>query len=503
MPADFNDPTNVTAIQEELRSPGVTVQKLMEYANGQSQAVPSWLALMELNRRKQISETARASEAPQSSVKDQTVNALLGRQNQVNPAAGIAGINPAAAPRMVNPAAAPAGMNPAAAPQMVNPAARPQPVQAAEGGLMSIPVDMFQTQNYAGGGIVAFARGGSSDDYVETPGGLNVLRSEIDDEMSTKKVSDLADRPSYTLGGQKIQGPRSFEAIRAEMSGDTEEPENLTPEQLYARRKQIQKMAGVSEDPYAEAKAARQKYEERQQKGYEGQGLERLLAQMNAFAQADPTKGFGVQMSKGAEASAALEKEQNALRDKQELAAIEFKQNMAKEEDARRRGDAAAVEAAQEAQRKNQMEYAKLQNQIDQTASSIMNAETAAAKLPIDIYNAQSMAAYHQGMVGAKPTQEDRALEKVRASLNADPKIKALAKQLETMEPSSPEYNNILDEVYRLSMPYYKQAGVEPPEKPEPSGIVPPAKKQGFWANLLGYGSPAPTKAVPFDQLPK
>jgi hypothetical protein len=146
---------NLVEVQTALQNPSVQLADLMKYANGSSAEVPAYLALGELNRRKQLEATKTAFNATPPTVKDQLTNA----PPAVNPTAAPTGIAPTGAPQLASAVAAPPRMNPVAAPaNQVNPVAIPQ--MAAEGGLMSIPTPhMFHPESYATGGIVAFAAG--------------------------------------------------------------------------------------------------------------------------------------------------------------------------------------------------------------------------------------------------------------------------------------------------------------------------------------------------------
>lgn len=505
---------NLIEIQSTLQDPTrVTTQDLMKYANGANPEVPSFLALIELNRRKQIEQTAQQFEQPQGTVKDQTINALMGRQ-QVNPAAAPQGINPAAMQRQVLPGQAPQGVNPAA-----------QPVQAAEGGLMTIPVNnMFKAKNYATGGIVAFARGGQPEDrYVETPGGLNVLESELPEE---ERRPAYPERARYKLGSQEILGPRSQEEILAglpaiaQMQG--KRPGEMTPEQAYQREKEIQKLAGVSEDPYADVKKRQAEIEARQAEARKGDAIDRLLAQAEAFATADPTKGFGYQGAIASKASRTLEAEQRAIREKQDALNLDMARNMAKEEDARRRGDAGAVRSAMEQNKKDQHEYDKLQMEFDklnmsryETAGKIRANELAETKLPIDIFGAEtqrrsseSLADYHRRMAdiseATKPTSEETMFNKIMARVNQDPEIKALGGRLKDMDPGSEEYAMIQQAMYNKLKTYF--AGHPEMLPPQPEQMLPttPAKKgssfEEWFRNAGSWGWMPGAKAAPPSQ---
>ena len=137
---------------------------LVKYAGGSDPAIPTWMASAEISRRNKLQETAKSFQQSASTpVMAQWAQQLLNpSQAAVNPAAPPQQVDPTQAPPQVNPAQPQGQVNPAAPPPQVNPAA-PQPgqppVTAAEGGLMSIPVDLYHADNFATGGIVAFAEG--------------------------------------------------------------------------------------------------------------------------------------------------------------------------------------------------------------------------------------------------------------------------------------------------------------------------------------------------------
>ena len=112
---------NLIQIQEEIKN--LPLRDVMDYANGKNPQVPPYVALGELNRRRQLEETAKASQAqPQSTVKQQVESSLLqGSQFANNPTTPPQIANPTQAPQMGAPTQAMRGANPAAAPQQVNP----------------------------------------------------------------------------------------------------------------------------------------------------------------------------------------------------------------------------------------------------------------------------------------------------------------------------------------------------------------------------------------------
>lgn len=470
---------------------------------------------------------------------------------------------------------------------------------------MTLPVRHFKSSNYAGGGIVAFGDPdlNPDEDQVVKDRAEYIARHskkppatggpDASYDIKNSGVIPVPDLPLYTEQNPNLRGPhvnpieapapiyeRRFEQPQPEAGLPAlgpklaplavQKPEDLTREQAYAGIKQSQALAGVAQDPYAEVKKRQDALEARQLAEYERGGIDRLLAQATAFATADPAKGFGIAAAQSSAASRALEKEQNALRTQQETAAIAARTATAKEEDARARGDAAAIESAVAERQKAQAEYAKLvqqQNKIEidmgtmqntaqhyrdqaeiqresnritdayhqgslslEEAKNRINAALASgqldyhvAKLAVDKLEAENkathlinegnywkgMVAYHDRMAGVseatKPTKEDKELATVEKLINADPRIKELAKSLNPATgaiPGSAEYANVLEQMRQLSLPYYKKHNITPPE---PANVAPPPPapvKKGFFESLFGSSAPA-TKAVPFDQLPE
>lgn len=135
---------NLVQINERLKD--LPMQVVQQYANGMNPEVPPYLALGELQRRelsqKQMATAQGAQQGPQPSVKE-----------QVEQKAGLMQLQQMQQQQMQQqprgPMPAPAGV-----PQ---PEAQPEAIMA-RGGLAGIPVrrDMFE---YAGGGIIAFAKG--------------------------------------------------------------------------------------------------------------------------------------------------------------------------------------------------------------------------------------------------------------------------------------------------------------------------------------------------------
>lgn len=511
---------NLIQVQTDLQSPSIQDKDLIKYANGENPQVPAFLALMEMSRRKQIEEGAQSYDASnQKTIKDQLTSALMSPTQLQGGLGGLpAGqVNPAAAPPGVNMGIASPGINPAAAPQQVDPTMAPsQPdtgpfpaITAAHGGLMSLPVNHFNQSSYAGGGIVAFAGGGvpsyagPDGSFVQGPGGMYIPKEEA--QPAPAQAPEAGSYQGILAGLPQVQ-PTTTPA-----------PEELSREQVYEGIKQNQRLAGVSEDPYAEVKKRESALEARQQKAYEQGGLDRLLAQLSAFAKADPAKGFGYAGAVSAEASQVLEREQQALRDKQESAQIEFHKGLAKEEDGKRRGDATAIQSGLDSQRKAQEDYAKLMQQqqkigVDQqtVAANIFHTqESAKTQREATAENA----AYHKAALG-KPTREEflanlaktdpdtfrlvqgqgkagvLTFEEALKIVNAD-KMNAIGKTEEQKLEMAQRY---LDAQERLR----KTGSTTDTNKPAAAAT----DDRSWYERTFGSSKPA-SKTVSFDQLPK
>lgn len=593
------EPLNLIQVQSRLQDPlTITNQDLLRYANGSNPEVPSFLALIEMNRRKQIEDTtSEFQSANVPSVKDQLAKSLTSptmtgsnKMMQVDPTnAPIGIIDPT---KMAMPVQQTA--NPMTLPPQVDMTAQPAALmQAARGGLMSLPTNHFKASSYAGGGIIAFNTGNAvkDEEYRSDPFGAMTqeqrdARRNIDGltlaqerdqaglvasaQQIPRYYSPQATQQALAQSGQTLQdegaaaavaarnappAPSRLEGILAALPKQQDlgitKPQPLTPEQAFENIKRSQQLAGVSADPYAEAKKRQEALEARQLAEYQRGGIDRLLAQAEAFATADPAKGFGYAAAASSTASRALEKEQNALRTQQENAGIEFQKSMAKEEDAKARGNATAIASAVEERKKSEMEYAKLiqqNNKIEQdriqlaiTAEHYQNSDEInreknkitelynngqltlqEAKNKIDELQAKSSADYYAGKTAYdakylkhlqdkekdaqadRPSAEDKKWAAVQARINGLPEIKALAKFLEPnsgIEPGSPEYYDALDRLRDAQAPYYKTAGLPPPPSVKRVPPIEKPTKKGFFESVFGSSTP-PSKAVPFDQLP-
>lgn len=129
---------NIIKIQNQLK--GVPDDTLVGYVQNPTGQVPTYLALSELQRRKEMRNNYQANKPEEKTVAEDLVE-------EAQP--GISAL-PEAQPMMQ-----------AMAPQPEMPME-----QVAQGGLAELDTgNMYDENNYATGGIVAFAKGGTPDDY--------------------------------------------------------------------------------------------------------------------------------------------------------------------------------------------------------------------------------------------------------------------------------------------------------------------------------------------------
>jgi hypothetical protein len=243
---------NLLQIQDQLKSlpnDPRTMQALTAYANGANPAVPPYLALGELNRRKQLIEKAQmqqASQPPQGTVKD-----------QVEQQAGIMALQTGRQQQAMQNAMRMGSAMPQAAPANI-----PQPeaqaeVQAAGGGLMSLLADKAKAKRMNSGGIVALAPAGSVDEAVEeaededtedakevppkTPTDARRLFAALQQEATLRRASQKA--PTYTSPIEAEMAlmkkyPERFAALAKEPGADAL---NRLDEMQTARRAELAK----------------------------------------------------------------------------------------------------------------------------------------------------------------------------------------------------------------------------------------------------------------------
>jgi hypothetical protein len=213
---------NILKLQDQLK--GLPDNALITHVQNPTGQVPTYLALAELQRRKEMRNSYQANKPEEKTVADDLV-AEATQPPPPPPPPGLAGL-------------------PQAQPMMEAMASPPEmPVQQmAQGGLADLDVgDMFNEQNYAQGGIVAFDEGGEVDHYAQ--GGEVQHYAEGGPSQATLKYqAALADSyldPRYLVSGAQDLVSRNlfgYRVVRDPVTGELIQAKDL-PSATDALRK--------------------------------------------------------------------------------------------------------------------------------------------------------------------------------------------------------------------------------------------------------------------------
>jgi len=158
---------NLIQVQEHLKD--MPMRAIMEYANGKNPQVPPYLALGELNRRKQMEQSAKTGTPPDGTVKDKLEKEITGQAAdlmQAGAAKQAQSNQQLQQSLMGQPQPVPEGTPQPPQQEEEMPEMAQQMPQMAAGGLTGLPTgDMFKFAG--GGGVVAFADGDLVVDQAE------------------------------------------------------------------------------------------------------------------------------------------------------------------------------------------------------------------------------------------------------------------------------------------------------------------------------------------------
>lgn len=161
---------NLIQVQDRLKD--MPTQAIMSYANGSNPDVPPYLALGELNRRKQMEQ--KHAEAPQGTVKDQIEQSVkLAQAQKAAQAQGQQKMTEAMGSQ-----------------QTPVPGGTPQPQEQPESGIAQLPTGPM---NFRDGGIVSFA------DNPNQPASEN-MPSDEEERQRQARLRQVPEKATSTAG---------------------------------------------------------------------------------------------------------------------------------------------------------------------------------------------------------------------------------------------------------------------------------------------------------------
>jgi len=207
-----------------------TMELLASYANGSSTEVPPYLALSEIQRRNTEEEKAKVAQVPEGTVNEQAQAKALKQSADLMTAQQAQ--QQQGAQQLQSALSQGQGQ---VAPGTPQPQGQeiPPTMQAAEGGIMRLPVkdDMF---NFADGGIVAFAKGDVVDykakaaEYLDKQPNLPKTYMELMEEAKLKNP-ELA-KPAGQATEKQIQELQNQDTANR---GKFDEREEATKRQAF------------------------------------------------------------------------------------------------------------------------------------------------------------------------------------------------------------------------------------------------------------------------------
>ena len=187
---------NIIKIQDDLKS--VPDQALVGYVQNPTGHVPTYLALSELNRRKEMRDKYQQGQPEKKTVAESIVEESQPQPPQM-PQGGVAQL-PQAQPMM----------------QAMQPPPEMPMQQMAQGGLAELDTgNMFDEANYAGGGIVAFADGGDTETHLN----VNTGKQQSADGSSQSNIGGLNSSQSAELLAMARINPMIAMLVRNQMGG--------------------------------------------------------------------------------------------------------------------------------------------------------------------------------------------------------------------------------------------------------------------------------------------
>jgi len=502
---------NLIQIQEHLKD--LPTQAIMAYANGQNPQVPPYMALGEMNRRKNMEQ--RAAQAPNSSVKEKLEGELAqqvalpgigqGMNMRMNPEGmpePMPAVQPQMAPQM------PKMQNPPLAQktppqQMSQPGSIPAGAPGmADGGLATLPVDpdMF---SYAPGGIVAFANedneqvvpapeetGGSASGDQGLPVALanQILRDQLSGRSNLPQPVDrdkvraevLAKRPELAGILNKLPG-EALGKLATEL-----ESQNKSQRERFQEGEGRQGLAALSNALIAAGEATRG------QKGFGGIGA--------AFG------GFGKAYNASTAEAEQRASRQQAVERAQTIETMKLQSDIEQMQRAFAEGD---IDKAMKLKEQINARQAKIEEMKGTGAKEVLTqadrqkqrAEQERHNKAVEEYQrkqqeiAAERAKYEREN---RPTVEDKNILSVMSRLNADPDYRAMLKKRDNFSPGDPEFEAIQDVLDSMRDAAFKDLKLKAPTKRERlKSTAPPEDTRSFLDKLSGKPAPGNFPALP------
>jgi hypothetical protein len=354
-------------------------------------------------------------------------------------------------------------------PEMIKKLMMLKAMQQRKAGVAGLPVnkDMFKRSDYAGGGIVAFSPGGVAkyngtfDSFIPDESGNAISAppsapgyARSDQLTATKEqiaAMSLAELQKYYKTGEIPERLRSVSQPPRQVS-PTDQPRppaaqgsgrasedtssavseflKIKPsealkdiarpkaEEYKAEREGLNRLFGVSADPYAELKRRYGEIEAEDTRTRAEQPMDQLSAFLRGVASGPRGGTFGTQGAAGAAVSAKLREEQRALNRKQALDMAGLRAAITEKEDARARGDRDAFIAADEKIKDFNRNLVKDRIELERSQAQIENQRTQARA---------SMMQAEQVGAGAEGRRAVLIQQAYQKRLDADPNIKILA----------------------------------------------------------------------------
>jgi hypothetical protein len=478
---------NLIQIQEHLKD--LPTQAIMAYANGQNPEVPPYMALGEMNRRKNMEQ--RAAQAPNASVKEKIESELTqqtalpgigqGMNMRINPA-GMPQAMPAAQPQMAPPMQKmqnPALARPTPPQQMAQPGSIPAGAPGmADGGLATLPVDpdMF---SYAPGGIVAFAD--EDNNQLVLPPGTPYDEKETgtyaDADAGTDKLPvGLANRilRDQLLGKSNLPQPVNRDDVKAEVLAKRPELAGI-----------INKLPGEALGKLAtELEAQNAAQRSRFQEGEGRQGLAALSQALIAAGEATRGQkgmglgaafgGFGKSYNAATMASEERAAKQQALERAQTIETIKLQADIENMQRAYAEGD---IDKAMKFKEQINARQAKIEEMKGTGAKEVLTQQDRITQRAEQERHNKAQEKYSQIQANAaaanaeynrqnKPTAEDKKVNTALARIQGDNVIRTLANQAASATTEE-EYQSILRKIEAREAAIFKNAGV----KESPVGV--------------------------------